>query len=373
MNFLGLIGLIDPLRPEAKTAIEKCHEAGVKVLMITGDHPATALTIGKELGIATCGNDIAKGSDLAEKFTSNPEEYIELVNNTCIFARVTPIQKLHIVEALNKLGHFTAVTGDGVNDAPALKIANISVAMGSGTDIAKEVSSIIIIDDNFASVVSGIEEGRVAYDNIRKVVYLLVATGVAEIILFLLAIIFNMSLPLIAVQLLWLNLVTNGLQGVALAFEKGEKETMTRPPRPPKESLFNPLMIQEVLVSSLHMGVLAFVLWFILISQGISESYARNIILMLMVFFENFQVFNCRSEYRSVLNIPLKNNWLVILSVILAQAIHIISLHIPVMQEILSVEPIKMNEWLYLLGLALSLLGSMELFKYFKNRKLKKK
>ncbi len=365
LTFLGLIGLIDPLRPEASSAVDKCKKAGIKIIMITGDHPETSYTIGRHLSIVSSRDEVIEGSKLSV-IDENSREFTEIVNKSKVFARVAPVQKLHIVNALARSGNFIAVTGDGVNDAPALKKAHISVAMGSGTDVAKDVSSMIVVDDNFASVVAGVEEGRYAYDNIRKVIYLLVATGAAEIVLFLLAIIFNQPVPLIAVQLLWLNLVTNGIQGVALAFEKGEKEAMEKPPRKPEEGIFNKLMIQETLISGLSMGIIAYVLWFGLITNGTSEYSARNIILLLMVLFENIHVFNCRSEYKSAFKIPLRNNILLITGVIIAQLIHIISMNIPIMQFILRLEPVKITEWFYLLLFSGSILLIMELFKIFK-------
>lgn len=365
LKFLGLIGLIDPLRPEAKVAVDTCKKAGIKVIMITGDHPQTALTIGKELSIAKSENDVIEGKML-DKIDENSAEFIDLVTHKSVFARVAPLQKLHIVDALSRSGNFIAVTGDGVNDAPALKKAHISVAMGSGTDVAKEVSSMIVIDDNFASVVAGVEEGRYAYDNIRKVVYLLVSTGAAEIVLFLLAVAFNTPIPLLAVQLLWLNLVTNGIQGVGLAFEKGEKETMQKPPRNPKESIFNGLMIKETVISGLTMGVVAYALWWSLISAGVSEFSARNMVLLLMVLFENMHVLNCRSEYKSAFSVPLKNNVILIAGIIVAQLIHVISMNIPLMQEVLDIEPIGLQEWIYTLCFAVSIIVVMELFKFFR-------
>ncbi len=369
LNFLGLIGLIDPLRPEAIEAVDTCKKAGIKVIMITGDHPETALTIGKNLSIANSGEDVIQGKEL-DNIDENSDEFVEIVSQKSVFARVAPLQKLHIVSALNRSGHFIAVTGDGVNDAPALKKAHISMAMGSGTDVAKDVSSMIVVDDNFASVVAGVEEGRYAYDNIRKVIYLLVSTGAAEIALFLFAVGFNMPIPLVAVQLLWLNLVTNGIQGVALAFEKGEKETMLRPPRNPKEGIFNELMVKETLISGLTMGFVAYALWVALLSGGMSEGAARNMVLLLMVLFENIHVLNCRSEYKSAFKVPLKNNMLLITGILGAQAIHIVSMNIPLMQDILGVSPIGLTEWLFTLGFALSLLVVMELFKFFRGRRI---
>lgn len=365
LTFLGLTGLIDPLRPEAFSAVETCKKAGIRVIMITGDHPETSFTIGKNLGIAESRDDVAEGTKLAA-LDEKSCEFLELVNKSSVFARVEPLQKLHIVDALTRSGNFIAVTGDGVNDAPALKKAHISVAMGSGTDVAKDVSSMIVVDDNFASVVAGVEEGRFAYDNIRKVIYLLVATGAAEIVLFLLAITLNMPVPLVAVQLLWLNLVTNGIQGVALAFEKGEKETMQKPPRNPKEGIFNRLMVEETIVSGVSMGGVAFILWTVLLANDTNIYSARNIILLLMVLFENIHVFNCRSEYKSAFKSPLKNNVLLITGVISAQLIHIVSMNIPFMQFILGLEPVKIVEWFYLLLLSGSILLIMEIFKYLK-------
>jgi len=223
-----------------------------------------------------------------------------------------------------------------------------------------------VVDDNFASVVAGVEEGRFAYDNIRKVCYLLISTGAAEIVLFAFALFSNLPVPLVAVQLLWLNLVTNGIQGVGLAFEKGEKETMCKPPRSPQEGIFNRLMVQEVVVSGLAMGAIAYLFWLVLLKQGMSEFSARNIVLLLMVLFENIQVFNCRSEYKSAFKVPLKNNILLITGVIAAQGIHIASMNIPFMQMVLDVEPIKPIEWLYMLFAAVSILLIMEVFKIFK-------
>lgn len=366
LTFLGFICLIDPLRPESISAIEKCREAGVNVLMVTGDHPATAMAIGKQLGIANSKEDVITGSEI-EKL--NEKELQNIISSKRIFARVTPIQKLQIVDALIKNGNYVAVTGDGVNDAPALRKAHIGVAMGSGTDIAKDVSSMIVIDDNFSSIVAGIEEGRYTYDNIRKVIYLLISTGGAEIIFFLLSLIAGLPIPLMAVQLLWLNLVTNGIQGVALAFEKGEPASMKRPPRKPDESIFNKLMIQETLLSGLTMAIVAFIFWCFLIKRGWNEVDARNLILLLMVLFENIHVFNCRSEYTSAFKIPFKNNLFLIGGVVIAQGIHIISMQIPLMQDILKIKPVTLSTWLILLIIAGLLLLIMELFKknYLKN------
>ncbi len=365
LTFLGFICLIDPLKPESYSAINKCRQAGVKVIMITGDHPATALAIGKQLGIAESYEGVITGKQIE---TLDEKSLKKIIHRKTIFARVSPLQKLTIVDFLIKSGHFVAVTGDGANDAPALQKANIGVAMGSGTDISKDVASIIVTDDNFSSIVSGIEEGRFAYDNIRKVTYLLLSTGAAEIMLFLFALAVDFPIPLVATQLLWLNLVTNGIQGIALAFEKGEPAIMNKPPRSPKEGIMNRLMIQETFVSGLTMAILAFVVWVWLLKSNYSELQARNILLLLMVLFENINVFNCRSEYISAFKIPFRNNPLLIIGVIIAQLVHILSMQLPFMQGILKISPVGLYEWAFMVFLASILLVVIEIFKFIKSK-----
>ena len=237
--FLGLVAFIDPIRKEVKDSIDECKTAGIKVVMVTGDHPLTAFCIAKELGLASKFEEVATGSEIEDELAKGKDSFDKYINTKRVFTRVTPIQKLEIVDAYKRNGEFVAVTGDGVNDAPAIKAANIGIAMGSGSDVAKETSNMIIIDDNFKSIVAGIEEGRNAYANIRKVVYMLISCGFAEVLFFTLSIAFGMPIPLAAVQLLWLNLVTDGLQDLALSFEKGEKNVMKEKPRDPKESLFD--------------------------------------------------------------------------------------------------------------------------------------
>lgn len=364
LTFYGLVGFIDPLRPEAKVSVEQCNSADIKVIMITGDHPETAFTIARELGIADESTPVITGQMLSEAGASDSPAFEALVASSSVFARVSPTQKLEIVDVLIRKGEFVAVTGDGVNDAPALKRANIGVAMGSGTDVAKEVGSMIVVDDNFSSIVAGVEEGRFAYDNVRKVIYLLISTGAAEIILFLASIAAGLPLPLLAVQLLWLNLVTNGIQDVALAFEGGEPDAMKRKPRKPSEKIFNPLMINQTIVSGATMGLIVFGLWYYLNTYTIMEEiHARNIILLLMVFMQNFHAFNCRSERVSAFKVPLKRNIILVFGIMAAQGIHILSMQIPFMQNILRTEPVTFNEWLYILVLAIPMILVMEIFK----------
>ena len=368
--FHGLVGFIDPLRPEAAESIQRCKAAGIKVIMITGDHPSTAGAIASELGLSNTRAPVVTGMELSEAGTPDSPAFEKRVSSSHVFARVSPSQKLEIVNVLIRQGEFVAVTGDGVNDAPALRRANIGVAMGSGTDVAKEVASMIVTDDNFASIVAGIEEGRFAYDNVRKVIYLLISTGAAEVAMFIASVLAGLPIPLLAVQLLWLNLVTNGIQDVALAFEGGEPGAMKRKPRTPEEKIFDRHMIGQTLVSGLAIGALAFAFWYWMIKvQTLQEASARNIILLLMVLLQNVHVFNCRSEKVSAFMIPLQRNFILVFGVLAAQGIHILSMNAPFMQGILGTEPVHFNQWLIALALALIVLVVMEMFKWVTGRR----
>ena len=368
LTLLGLVGFIDPLRPEAKDAVAACRRAGVEVIMITGDHPATALAIAAELGIAQDRDDVITGDELAAAGPAGGPEFHAAAAGHHVFARVSPLQKLDIVAALVEAGHFVAVTGDGVNDAPALRRANIGVAMGSGTDVAKDTAEMIVTDDNFASIVAGVEEGRYAYDNVRKVTYLLIATGAAEVLLFTLSLLSGLPLPLFAVQILWLNLVTNGIQDVALAFEGGEPGAMRRPPRRPGEGIFNRLMVQQTVTAGLAMGLIAFGVWSWLMAGGRAEEPARNLLLLLMVLMQNVHVFNCRSEHVSAFRVPLRRNVVLVVGVAAAQGLHILAMQLPVMQDLLRIGAVSWREWGALLLLALPVLLAMEAFKALRQR-----
>lgn len=374
LELLGLVGLIDPLRPEAKAAVQECKLAGIEVAMVTGDHPVTALAIAKELGIAQSLEEVLTGTELAELENNSPLQLPERLRQTKVFARVAPLQKQRIVEVLKSVGHFVAVTGDGANDAPALKSAHIGVAMGAGTDLAKEAASIIITDNNFASIAAGVEEGRFAFDNLRKIIYLLISSGFAGLLAIGAAIVLDIPLPFIAVQLLWLNLVTNGIQDVALAFEKGDIETMDKPPRKPGESIFDKLMVTQIVVSGLVIAGLVFGLWWHLIfNLQYDETSARTLVMMLMVLLLNFHVLNCRSETKSLFKIPIKNNYVLIGGMVLAQVLHILASYIPGLSSTLQLNPISLNDWLKLLPTAATILVVMEIFKFIRRRRMKKK
>lgn len=365
LQLLGFVGMIDPLRADSKAAVKACHEAGVKVTMITGDHRVTALAIARELGLAMTESQVATADDIAGK---NQQQLAELVEQTRVFARVTPRQKLEIVNAARSSGHFVAVTGDGVNDAPALRAANIGVAMGkSGTDVAREAAELVISDDNFGSIVAGIEEGRIAYDNIRKVTYLLVSMGAAELLMVLLSVIVGLPIPLLPVQLLWLNLVTNGIQGVALAFEPGEGDSLRRKPRDPAEPLFNRLMLERILIATLVVGFGGFAVFATAIHYGWSTEAARNLLLLTMVLYENFHIGNCRSEKKSAFALSPLRSPVLFFGTLGALLLHIVAMHIPFLQNVLSTGPVSMAMWVVVLGVAFLIIPALEWHKWQRN------
>lgn len=365
LTFLGLLGMIDPLRSEVKSAIANCRKAGIEVAMVTGDHPKTAMAIASELGLVASEGIAVSGSQL--KHTRIQQELDELTREARVFARIEPQQKLDIVESLQRNGHFVAVSGDGANDAPALRAAQVGVAMGrSGTDVARETADLIITDDNFSSIVAGIEEGRVAYGNVRNVIFLLISTGMAELVLFTLALLTGMPLPLMAVQLLWLNLVTNGIQDIALSFEPASGDELKRPPRPPNDTIFNRIMVERVVISAVVMGTLAFFIFQWLMEQDYTIDQARNGTLLLMVLFENIHVFNCRSETRSIFRHNPLRNPILLFGTLVAQLIHIGAMYTPWINDVLHIEPVSFDQWLQLLGIAFTVLVVMELHKYIR-------
>lgn len=361
LTLLGFVGMIDPLRAEARDAVRACHESGVQVSMVTGDHRITALAIARDLGMEATPDQVVTGPELEGK---TPDQLAELVRDARVYARVAPRQKLEIVDALQAAGHFVAVTGDGVNDAPALRAANIGVAMGkSGTDVAREAADLVISDDNFATIVAGIEEGRVAYDNIRKVIYLLISTGAAELVLMGLAVAMGMPLPLLPVQILWLNLVTNGIQDVALAFEPSEGDVLKRPPRPPRERIFNRLMIERTLVAAVVMGGLGFAAFAWMLERGWAEAEARNTLLLMLVLFENFHIGNCRSETKSAFRLSPLRSPILLGGAITAFLIHVGAMYVPFLQTVLGTEPVSLERFAAVAAVAVLIVPALELHK----------
>jgi len=364
LTFLGMAAMIDPIRPEARDAIERCRAGGVGVAMVTGDHPATARAIGADLGLCERASPVVTGAMIREAAMQGPQALRALILPARIFARIEPAQKETIVETFMADGHFVAVTGDGVNDAPAMRRANAGVAMGkSGTDVAKEAADLIITDDNFASIVAGIEQGRIVYNNIRKVISLLAATGFSAILLFFLSVFAGLPMPLTAVQLLWLNLIANGLQDVALAFEPKEGGELESPPRSPREPIFERHVVEHVFVAGSIMGVLAFLSFRTVLADGASVEAARNATLMLMVLFGNMHALSSRSEHRSLFAIlPFSNRFLAF-AVPGALAIHLLAQNTPGLRDLMEFAPVTPSMSAQLLGVALIFLAAEEAHK----------
>lgn len=365
LNFIGLCGFVDPVRKEVKKSIDSCLKSGIKVVMITGDHPITAYSIAKTLDLATDYSYVTTGEEIEKYKNMSINEFDNFIKSKTVFSRVTPLQKLEIVESYKRQGEFVAVTGDGVNDAPALKSANIGVAMGSGTDVAKETSNMIIVDNNFMSIVSAVEEGRNAYANIRKVLYMLLSCGLAEVLAFVLAILFDLPMPLVAVQLLWLNIVTDGLQDLALSFEKEKLLD-----RKSSNNIFDKQMIEQILVSGLFMGIISFIVFAILIKKfDMQVSTARGYVMALVVFMQNMHVLNCRSEYLSVFNNPIKNNVFVLFSIISAIILQIIVMEVDMFSMFLQTTSIPFVHLIFLFLASLPILLIMEMYKEIKKKK----
>ena len=369
LTFIGLVGFIDPVREEAIDAVKECHNAGINVLMITGDHALTAYTIANELGIASSSEEVVTGSDL-DFYIDDNEKFDRFIQDKKVFARVTPIQKLKIVEALKRLGEFVAVTGDGVNDAPAIKAANIGVAMGSGTDVAKETAKMIVVDDNFSSIVAGIEEGRNAYSNIRKISIMLLSCGFAEVLFFVLAVCFDLPIPLVAIQLLWLNLVTDGLQDIGLSFERETDTLMKEKPRKTDESLFEKELVKQILISGLFIGLLVFSIWYILVVQiHMETAHARAYVLALMVFMQNIHVINCKSETKSIFKMNFKENKFIIWVIFGSILLQILIMEVPFLSRFLQTYSVPYLHLALLVLVSLPILSVMEVYKRFKNKK----
>ncbi|MFN7016018.1 MAG: cation-translocating P-type ATPase, partial [Fimbriimonadales bacterium] len=366
--FIGLVGMMDPPRRGVLEAIEECRQAGIRVLMITGDHAATARAIAAQLHIAPPDAEVITGAEM-ERLTD--AELRERVRTVHVFARVSPEHKLRVVKALQANGETVAVTGDGVNDAPALRAADVGVAMGkSGTDVAREAADIVLADDNFVSIRNAVEEGRVAFKNVRNATFFLISTGAGSILMFLFAVMLGMPMPMLPAQLLWLNLVTNGLQDVAMAFEPGDKSIMRQRPRPRNEGIISNLLWERTVIVGVLMAVVTLWLFHYEYEQTGSLTRAQTVALTTMVLFQNFHIGNSRSEFRSAFLLsPLRNPFL-LLAALSALTIHALALYLPPTQFVLRVEPIELEAWLRSVLAALSVVVVVELHKWLRHPKL---
>lgn len=366
LTFVGLVAFIDPVRSDASSAIKECKKAGITTIMITGDHPLTAYAIAKKLGIASRKSEVCDTVLLNDELKNGEKHFDKFIKGKKVFTRMSPLDKLEIVNSLKRSGEFVAVTGDGVNDSPALKSANIGIAMGSGTDVSKDVSDMIILNDSFASIVDGVREGRGAYSNIRKISYMLLSCGFAEVLFFLLSILFNLPMPLVAIQLLWLNIVTDGLQDFALSFEGVEDDVMNKPPIKTNDTLFNKELFSEIFVSGLFIGILVFLVWKYLLDSGMEVGVARGYVMALMVFIQNIHVLNCRSEDESFFKIHLKGNILIPIVIVGSILLQVIVMESPILSKMLKTVSIPFMDCVFLFIISLSILVVVEIYKYFK-------
>ncbi len=312
--FVGLMGMLDPPRREAYTAVKKCKDAGIRPIMITGDHASTARAIASKLKILNDDDIVMTGSELD---TADDDKLLNLLPKISVFARVTPAHKLRIVKAFKSLGHIVAMTGDGVNDAPAIKEADIGVSMGiTGTDVTKEAADVILLDDNFATLVSAVEEGRVIYSNIRKFIRYLLSCNIGEVVTMFFAMLFGLPIPLIPIQILLINLVTDGLPAIALSLEPAEDDTMKRLPRSADESVFSNGLAKTICIRGLLIGLTTLGVFYMLYIQSNSIALARTGALLTLVLTQLIHVFECKSETRGLLAIPIFNNKPLLFSVL---------------------------------------------------------
>jgi len=364
--FLGLIAMDDPPREGVNESITDCHMAGIHVMMVTGDHATTARSIAGRVGLDNRDAAVLTGREIVEL---DDEALARRLTQTSVVARATPSDKLRVVSAAQASGVDVAVTGDGVNDAPALRQANLGVAMGhSGSDVAREAADLVITDDDFSSIVAGVREGRVAYDNVRKVTYLLISTGAGEVLAVTGALALGLPVPFTAVQLLWLNLVTNGIQDVALAFEPAERDVLRRPPRPPREGIFDQLMIERTVLGGLVFGLIGLLCFRGWLMDGHTVEQARNLLVQLFVLFEIFHIGNSRSETRSLFRLSPLHNPILLIGTLTALSVHLAALYTPFLQSLLDIAPPTLEEWMRLAGLATSILVVMELHKALRAR-----
>ena len=358
--FFGLQGMMDPPREEARAAVAGCRAAGIRVVMITGDHASTARAIAQELGIASPEDPVLSGVELDG---IDDDELDQRVAGVPVYARVDPQHKLRVVRALRRCGEVVAVTGDGVNDAPALKAADIGAAMGSGTDVAKEAADMVVLDDNFATVFAAVREGRIAFDNVRKTTFFLVSSGVAEVLVVLASLVAGLPLPFVPAQLLWLNLVTNGVEDIALAFEPGGPGVTRRPPRPPREGVLSRLLWERTAIAGAVMAIGTLALFLDHPHTGDDLDRARTIALTMMVVFQVVHVGNARSEHRSLFAKSPFSNPILFAGTAGALALHVGALYLPATQSILRVEPLDLGTWATIAAVSLSVTAAVEVHK----------
>ncbi|MDD3805689.1 MAG: HAD-IC family P-type ATPase [bacterium] len=360
MAFIGLAGMIDPPRPEAIGAVSIVREAGIRVIMITGDHKLTATAIARQLGIYDEGDLVLGGHELEELTDEELEEKVGIIS---VYARVSPLQKLRIVKAWQKNGAVVAMTGDGVNDAPAINRADIGIAMGiTGTDVAKEAAKMVLLDDNFATIEAAVEEGRTIYTNLKKVILYLFSTNLGEVVTILVSVLAGLPLPLLPVQILWINLATDGVAVIPLGLEPMERGVMKEPPRDPEESLLTADMLIFIIFVSLIMAT-GTLLLFHLYASGQDFARARTIAFTAMVTFQLFNAFSCKSVRESVLNRNLLNNRFLIGAVLFGFILQMGALYLPFGNHIFRTVPLDVPTFLLTIGITALIIPALEIIK----------
>lgn len=342
--FAGLVGMIDPPREEVKASIALCREAGIKTVMITGDHKSTAVAIAQELNIYKESQHKAlTGKELD---TMGETELDSIVNTVSVYARVSPAHKLRIVQSLKRKGHIVAMTGDGVNDAPAIKEADIGVAMGlTGTDVTKEASAMVLADDNFATIVAAVEEGRGIYDNIRKFIRYLLSCNIGEVLTMFLAALLGLPIPLLPVQILWVNLVTDGLPAMALGIDPNDPNSMRRPPRHPKESVFSRGLIKKIVGRGIQIGLSTLFVFSVVYYSQNDLALARTAAFATLVYCQMFHVFDCRSETYTIFELGFTSNKYLLAAVAFSTSMQLAVMYIPLLSSIFSTVPLSLSEW----------------------------
>ena len=363
LTLLGLVGLIDPPRPDVQQAIQDCRTAGITPVMITGDHPGTALAIAQQLGIST-HDRVLTGEDLEQL---SEENFLKQVRDIQVYARVTPQQKINIVKALQQQGEYVAMTGDGVNDAPALKQANIGVAMGQkGTDVAREASDMVLTDDNFATIVRAVREGRRIFDNIRKFIKYTMTSNAGEIWTLFLAPFLGLPLPLIPIQILWINLITDGLPGLALSAEPQERGIMQRPPRPPGESIFAHGMWQHIIWAGLLIGGLSLGAQAWAYANG-SHNW-QTVVFTVLTFSQLVHALVIRSERDSLFRIGIRSNLPLLATIVFTVALQLLIIYMPFFNRIFHISPLDMTELAVCFSLPLVVLLAVEIEKWLSRK-----
>lgn len=364
MTFLGLIGMIDPPRPEAKAAIQTCEKAGIKVVMITGDHPLTAQAVARELGLLK-KDRIVTGAELDAMSEAEFEREVDSIE---VCARVSPAHKLKVVTALQKKGYVAAMTGDGVNDAPALKKADIGIAMGiTGTDVTKEAAAMTLTDDNFASIVAAVEEGRGIFGNIKKYLMYLLSSNIGEIGLMAGASLLGLPLPLSAVQILYVNLATDGLPALALAVDPPETDLMNRPPRDPRRGIFTRPVVTLMTTGGLWSAIINLGLFAWAINSGRSLEESMTMTFVSLVLIQFFKAYNFRSDRHSVLNKPFANKWLNI-AILWELILLALVIYVPFLHEPFGTFSLPLEDWLIVIGLSLTISPVLEVAKWMERK-----